>query len=119
MRPLIQVMEYLDAPTSSTHLSTEQPWESVIDVQDNTDRQLRFPKWRESFDSRMTTQSIFNPVSDLWLKENDVHTEFLDAGIGCCWFAYQGDQEAVVGETQDEAILRLAACNGLQLWRGP
>ena len=51
-----------------------------------------------------------------WLAENDVHTEFLDAGIGCCWFARQGEQEPVAGETESEAIERLARANGLQLW---
>ena len=49
--------------------------------------------------------------------ENDVHTEFVDAGIACCWFAYQGDQEPVSGETEDAAIARLAQENGFELWR--
>ena len=61
------------------------------------------------------------PLSDWarmrWLADNDVHTEFLDAGIGCCWFAHQGDQEPVSGDTEEAAIARLARANGLKLWR--
>jgi hypothetical protein len=48
--------------------------------------------------------------------ENDVRTEFVDAGIGCCWFAYQDDQEPVSGETEDAALARLAHEKGLELW---
>jgi hypothetical protein len=48
--------------------------------------------------------------------ENDVQTEFLDAGIGCCWFAYRDDAESS-GETEKDAIVRLAQENGLKLWR--
>jgi hypothetical protein len=48
-----------------------------------------------------------------WLQEHNVHTEFLDAGIGCCWFAQLGDDEPVCGETEDAAITRLARENGL------
>lgn len=49
-----------------------------------------------------------------WLEANDVHTEFIDAGIGCCWFARIGDEEPVTGSTEDEAIARLARLNGLE-----
>lgn len=48
-----------------------------------------------------------------WMLEHDVHTEFLDAGIGCCWFAQQGDDEPVCGETEDAALEQLAQQNGL------
>ena len=50
-----------------------------------------------------------------WLEANGVRTQFLDAGFGCCWFAEKGDQ-AVSGETEDEAIARLAQINALDLW---
>jgi hypothetical protein len=56
------------------------------------------------------------PVRARWLEEHDIHTRFLDAGIGCCWFAQQGDSEPVSGETENEAIARLARENGLP-WR--
>lgn len=49
-----------------------------------------------------------------WKEANDVHTEFLDAGIGCCWFARKGDDEPVIGATEDEAIARLARLKGLE-----
>ena len=52
-----------------------------------------------------------------WLAENDVYTEYVDAGIGCRWFASQGAQEPVSGETEDAAIIRLAREIGLELWR--
>lgn len=51
-----------------------------------------------------------------WMEQNDIHTEFLDAGIGCFWFAQQGENEPVSGETEDEALERLARENGLKLW---
>jgi len=56
------------------------------------------------------------------MKEYDVQTQFLDAGIGCCWFAQQGDDEPVCGETEDAAIERLARENGLpwsETWDRP
>jgi hypothetical protein len=42
-----------------------------------------------------------------WLATHDVHTLFLDAGFGCCWFAQKGDEEPVTGDTEEEAIARL------------
>jgi hypothetical protein len=57
-----------------------------------------------------------DPALTRWLEEHDIHTEFRDAGIGCCWFAQQGDREPVSGETEAKAIARLAWENGLQ-WR--
>ena len=46
---------------------------------------------------------------------HDVHTEFVDMGIGCCWFARRGEGESVTGETEEEAIARLADHAGLEL----
>lgn len=87
-----------------------------FDSWDKTDRLFRFPARGDTMNS---TRRV--PVNDWtrlrWLAENDVHTEFLDAGIGCCWFAHQGDQEPVSGDTEDAAITRLARANGLKLWR--
>ena len=51
-----------------------------------------------------------------WLEVNHVHTEFLDAGIGACWYAGQDDADTVCGETEDDAIARLARNKGLVLW---
>ena len=56
------------------------------------------------------------PALSRWLENHDIHTEFLDAGIGCCWFAQQGDREPVSGNTEDDALARLAGQNGFQ-WR--
>ena len=57
-----------------------------------------------------------NPARTQWLEANHVHTEFVDAGIGSCWFAEQDDNEAVCGETEDDAIAELARKKGLVLW---
>ena len=56
-----------------------------------------------------------NAARTRWLEANDVHTEFLDAGIGCRWFAQKGDGETVTGDTEDEAIALLARVIGLEL----
>src|ERR1051325_11378428 len=50
-----------------------------------------------------------------WLKANNVHTEFLDAGIGSCWVAEQGESDGACGETEDDAIALLARNKGLVL----
>jgi hypothetical protein len=65
-----------------------------------------------------TPASISNPARTRWLEENEVQTQLVDAGIGCSWFAQQGDREPVSGETEDEAIARLARENGFKLWDG-
>jgi hypothetical protein len=82
---------------------------------DKMDRPFRFP--RAATDG---ASSLDEPKDDTararWLEANDVHTRFLDAGIGCCWFAEKGDEEPVTGATEDEAIARLARQNGLALW---
>jgi hypothetical protein len=63
-----------------------------------------------------TPELSSNPTRTHWLEVNHVHTEFLDAGIGSCWLAGQDDTEAVCGETEDDAIARLARNKGLILW---
>lgn len=77
-----------------------------------TDRLLRFPtRMHDRRSLKATTQAHL--ARKRWLEENGVQTEFLDGGIGCCWFAQQGDHEPVSGLTEDEAILRLAQARGL------
>jgi len=52
-----------------------------------------------------------------WLQKYDIRTEMLDGGVGCCWFAQQGeDGLSVCGQTEEEAIGRLARENGIP-WR--
>lgn len=81
---------------------------------DKTDRQFRFP---HGFEERSSPQTACcNAARKRWLEANDVHTRFVDVGIGCCWFAEKDDQEPVSGETEDEAIAQLARINGLDLW---
>lgn len=93
--------------------------ESHEDSWGETDRQLHFralpsmPTVVEYGSSAQPTDS--HSPRARWLQEHDVHTEFVDAGIGCCWFAYQCDDEPVCGETEDAAIARLASKNGLPL----
>ena len=100
-------------------VSQEPTHDWDLEAWEKTDRPLQFPA------SDKTTETATDPAplrSDgariRWLIDNDVHTEFLDAGIGCCWFAYRGEKESVSGESEDAAIERLARENGLELWRG-
>jgi hypothetical protein len=100
----------LDAVAPAPSLFPQQ--ESYRDAWDKTDRPLSFSHSRRSpaaegndFHAPMATHTSDRAR---WLKENDVHTEFLDAGIGCCWYAFQGDDEPVCGETEAAAIDKLA-----------
>ena len=88
---------------------------SQFEAWDKTDRQFRFPVRGLAGGSSMQAL-IHHLARNRWLEANDVHTQFFDAGIACCWFAQQGDQEPVSGETEDEAIARLARENGFELW---
>jgi hypothetical protein len=72
-----------------------------------TDRLFHFPARQRSCEPHWQRDRA------RWLEEHDVHTQFLDAGIGACWFAQQGDDEPVCGETEEAAIARLARENGL------
>jgi hypothetical protein len=84
---------------------------------DKTDRLLRYPgRGRSTGFSASAEPLTSDSLRARWQLQHDVHTEFVDVGFGCCWFAYQGDQEPVNGETEIEAIARLARCNGLKLW---
>ena len=99
------------APDYLTDHESHELWEK-------TDRPLHFPTRFPPFES--TADVSFPQLPDQkstlarWLEENDVHTEFLDAGIGCCWYAQQGDEEPVCGETKEAAIEKLARQNGLE-----
>ena len=53
------------------------------------------------------------------MKKHDAHTEFFDVGIGCGWFAYLGDGEPVCGDSEENALARLAEENGLESWHQP
>ena len=74
---------------------------------DKTDRQFFYRPWHASLRDKAARAR--------WLEANDVHTQFVDAGIGCVWFAQQGDQEPVCGESEYEAIVRLAHEYGIEL----
>ena len=99
---------------ASTLVSSKPPHNLYFEWLDKTDRQFRFPHGVTESPSKRARDS--NPARTRWLELNNVHTQFLDAGIGSCWFAEQGDQEPVCGDTEDEAIARLARSNGLDLW---
>ena len=103
------------------HPSTESERSAEAELWDKTDRPLHFRD--EDTAAESLPPGALPVTSDQprarWLEENGVETEFLDAGIGCCWFAYRGDKEPVWGETEYEALMRLARENGLELWREP
>lgn len=96
--------------SGSRHVRDSEAW-------DKTDRPFRFPGRRHgtAADPRA---SATDSARMRWLEQNHVYTEWIDAGIGCCWFAYHGDEEPVCGETEHEAISRVAEQNGLTLWSG-
>lgn len=106
----------IESETSeTTRLHSDHPSHpSTVEGSEMTDRPFRFP---HGFGGSPSAQEpTLNPARTRWLEEHDVHTEFLDAGIGCCWFAEKGDQGTVIGATEDEAIARLARNNGWDLW---
>jgi hypothetical protein len=94
-----QTFKSAAAPLES-HESQGEAW-------DQTDRLLHFPA------RNRTPTSDWQRHRARWLQEHDVRTEFLDAGIGTCWFAQQGEDEPVCGETEEAAIAHLARQNGL------
>ncbi len=100
-------------------LGSEQPRrESDLEAQDKTDRPFRFPAKNRLYEFMAGTFPLNRPDARArWLTENDVHTELMDGGIGCCWFARQGDDEPVCGETEYDAIARLVQEKGMELGR--
>ena len=98
-----------------------QPADSQVDLWDKTDRQLHFPERHGApalvSEGSASKAADSNSARARWLLKHDVHTQRLDAGIGFCWFAKQGDDEPVSGETEDAAIARLARENGLPWFR--
>ena len=100
-------MEQFVHPDKSGNPASHESW-------DKTDRIFQFPARSAPFrDGSGKHLGVSHAARGRWLREHDVTTEFLDAGIGCCWFAQQGDDEPVCGETEDAAIARLARENGL------
>jgi hypothetical protein len=103
----------------SVNLVSDEPQRALDpEAWEKTDRQFRFPGWRQGTSRTMhatTDTRTNNPARTRSLEAHDIHTQFLDAGIGCTWFAYKGDDEPVSGETEDEAIARLAREYGLEL----
>ena len=104
-------------------LPPQRSRESQIELWDKTDRQLHFPVQHGASvatgGGSTTKVAEANSARARWLQKHDVHTQRLDAGIGCCWFAQQGDDEPVCGETEDAAIARLAQENGLPWFKIP
>lgn len=51
-----------------------------------------------------------------WQRVNDIHVRLFDLGFASAWFAQQGDQEPVSGETEAEACAKLARELGIRGW---
>jgi hypothetical protein len=115
-RAWVEQFERPEASPAPTPAST-RPRGSELEMWDKTDRPLPYPaRHRASVPvrarslSELADSTVFRAR---WLKKHDVHTRLVDAGIGCCWFAQQGDDEPMCGDTEDAAIARLAAENKL------
>jgi hypothetical protein len=102
-----------------THLTSHLDEIRDIDLEswEKTDRPLRFGG--PTAPPVVVSDANKPAARSRWLAEHDVQTEFLDAGIGCCWFAQQGDGEPVSGDTEESAIAHLAAERGWKLWDQP
>src|SRR5687767_13651976 len=70
---------------------------SHLEESDMTDRPFHYPHGFGVASRELEPRA--NPARTRWIEAHDVHTEFLDAGIGCSWFAEAGDQGAVIGAT--------------------
>src|SRR5688572_22328969 len=92
-----------------------------VEIRDKTERPWRFRMRHQTiyhvFEKPEPQKPDSNAARTRWLEANDIHTEFFDAGIGCCWFARQGDEEPVTGATEADAIARLACVNALEFMR--
>jgi hypothetical protein len=93
-----------------------RPATSLLDWSENADRPFHFPHGYRGAVLPAAQVASDDAARTRWLAANNVRTQFFDAGIGCCWFAEMGDEEPVSGDTQDEAIERLARKKGLPLW---
>lgn len=86
--------------------------EAVLESWHKTDRPLNFSARSRTALADAETPSRrdmrWRAARARWLQDHNVHTQFFDAGVGCCWFAQLGDDEPVCGETEDAAIARLA-----------
>lgn len=118
-RHLLRVVTFSNAQgfLKSALISGKPRRDAVSENWDKTDRPFRPARGHTTTRLAPTLPRSSECPRVRWLVENDVYTEYLDAGIGCCWFAYQGAQEPVSGETEDAAIIRLAGESGLELWR--
>ena len=90
----------------------------MIDAEDKTHRLIPFPaRLKILLVHRFPVMDgpYLNSAGARWVEANDLHTQFFDAGVGCCWFAQIGDDEPVTGETQADAVTRLARVKGLEL----
>lgn len=120
MRTLVQrtgLRPQIDAHEPSGHATLEAARDLTLETWDKTDRPFRFPQngpRQESREGASASAADDDPALARWLEEHDIETEFLDAGIGCCWFAQQGDREPVAGETEEEAVARLVQVLGLR-----
>ena len=98
-------------------LAPDRSGDSRMERWDQTDRPLHVAVRARSLPRVWDASSAATAQRKLararWLLEHNVHTQFLDAGIGCCWLAYQGDDEPVCGETEEAALERLAQQTGL------
>ena len=97
------------APAQPTEANPE-PWEK-------TDRLLRFPSRPNASKSvwdGAAPRTLSTSPRAQWLQDHNVETYFLDAGIGCCWFAQYADDEPVCGETEQAALDRLARDYGFE-----
>ena len=103
-----------DVSDNVTYISEDPPRDLDVETWEKTDRQLRIPSHllRRVVEPPSPQARSNHSARTRWLEENDVETQFIDAGIGCCWFAQIGDREPVSGETEDEALARLARENG-------
>ncbi|MEO6005074.1 MAG: hypothetical protein ABIZ04_08040 [Opitutus sp.] len=104
-------------PSGTPLPALERPRESQRESWEKTDRPLHLSAPPRALTAAWNKSSAAAAERTLararWMLEHDVHTEFLDGGIGCCWFARQGDDEPVCGETEHAALERLAEQNGL------
>ena len=107
-----------DRKSDSLLSNSSSPHEHEVHLEAwaKTDRPLRLPA-RVPLSATVPDSNSFaaddKTVLTRWLEEQDVRVELLDAGIGCCWCAYLGDDEPVCGESEKAALENLARANGV------
>ena len=107
----------LGTPFASTNPTSLRTHEAALESWHKTDRPLNISARIHTALAAAETPSKrevrWRAARSRWLQHHNVHTQFCDAGIGCCWFAQLGDDEPVCGETEDAAIARLAQDCGI------